>query len=360
MDVSKQEAATTHEVLNHTLQAQVITEDLDQLRSEIEPNLPWADDHFLERVGGKPLNPPPSHEHWPFATRSNEKFTEPRALEIDERDWAYLAGMIDGDGCISIPDNRARIFISQKDKEYLEWLHRKFSPLGNLHDKADRHFQTNEHEWVASGSVWVVSRRDAVEFVLEHVIPHLRQKRKRAEEALEVSRARVDSPKARWKPFVVEGDPQFSHTYPERLWPKHAAGADTPRRGIRYEYGDLGDVVQHLAKSPLSRQAYIPLWSLEDTGKLDVRVPCTLGYHVIYRHGFLHLTYYIRSCDVAHHMRDDIYLAVRLQLWILERLRELESTVDWKDVKPGLFTMHVVSLHMFINDYNQHFRRRAP
>ena len=33
---------------------------------EIDPNLPWAEDHFLERVSGIPMNPAPSYEWWPY------------------------------------------------------------------------------------------------------------------------------------------------------------------------------------------------------------------------------------------------------------------------------------------------------
>ncbi len=32
---------------------------------DVKPSLPWADDHFIERVSGKPLNPPPSYKDWP-------------------------------------------------------------------------------------------------------------------------------------------------------------------------------------------------------------------------------------------------------------------------------------------------------
>lgn len=41
---------------------------------ELQCNLPWAEEHFLERVSGEPLNPPPSHVNWPFAQGGNEKF----------------------------------------------------------------------------------------------------------------------------------------------------------------------------------------------------------------------------------------------------------------------------------------------
>lgn len=40
--------------------------------AELKPNLPWAEEHFLERVSGEPLNPPPSHVNWPFAQGAND------------------------------------------------------------------------------------------------------------------------------------------------------------------------------------------------------------------------------------------------------------------------------------------------
>jgi len=35
-------------------------------RDEIEPNLPWADDHFAERVGRVPSNPGEAYKGWPW------------------------------------------------------------------------------------------------------------------------------------------------------------------------------------------------------------------------------------------------------------------------------------------------------
>lgn len=57
----------------------------------IQPNLPWAEDHFLERVGGEPLNPPPSHEWWPYAQKSNEQHVDAGkrfSHTYPERMWA--------------------------------------------------------------------------------------------------------------------------------------------------------------------------------------------------------------------------------------------------------------------------------
>ena len=208
---------TMIEILNHSFSCTMV-EDLDELVSQIKPNLPWADDHFLERVGGKPLNPPPSHNWWPFAQKNNQEFG---------------------------------------------------------------------------------------------------------------------------------GTTKFSHTNPERKWPRYAK--DDPNHlmeGIRFEYGDFNMVVDLLEKEPSTRQAFLPIWFPEDTGGANgERVPCTIGYHFIMRHGYMHVVYYIRSCDFFRHFRDDIYLCCRKVLWLLERLRERDSF--WKDVKPGMFTMHITSLHAF-------------
>jgi hypothetical protein len=224
----------THEVLNHSLTVPVAS-SLETLRSEIKPNLPWADDHFGERVCGMPINPGLEWANWPFS-KSADKFRQ---------------------------------------------------------------------------------------------------------------------------------SSKFNHNYMERYWPRRA-GHDDPtetaaqyvdvgdRRpdntGLYHRLGDLTDVVSHLVHDPNSRQAYIPIFFPEDTGvHHGGRVPCTLGYHVIHRRGYLHIVYYLRSCDFVRHFRDDIYLTVRLQLWLLEQLRLKDPS--WNKVQPGFFTMHIVSLHIFRNDW---------
>lgn len=153
---------------------------------------------------------------------------------------------------------------------------------------------------------------------------------------------------------------QFNHSYAERYWPKYAGFTPEgkvdlhdemracPRRGIRHEYADLNDLLNQLHKDPLTRQAYLPVWFPEDGSHLD-RKPCTLGYHFILRENKLHVAYYIRSCDFVRHFRDDIYLTVRLLLWVLDQMRLKDPR--WKTVIPGDFVMHITSLHMFRNDY---------
>ncbi len=162
---------------------------------------------------------------------------------------------------------------------------------------------------------------------------------------------------------LTEDRVKFSHSYAERYWPKYAnQTADgtpeegdrvTHRKGVRYYYGDLEDVVHLLGREPLTRQAYLPVWFPEDTGAVHrERVPCTLGYHFMQRAGYFHVYYPIRSCDYLRHFRDDLYLTTRLTLWVLERLRK-EYPEGWAKTVPGLFMFWAGILHCFINDWRK-------
>lgn len=209
------------EVLNYSL-AYRIPVTQPALAEEVEPNLPWAEDHFQERVSGEPLNPPPSEQWWPFAVQGNQG-----------------------------------------------------------HKKGTK----------------------------------------------------------------------FSHTYPERMWPKKA-GEHGLMRGVRFLYGDLEDVVRQLKIDPTTRQAYLPIWFPEDTGAVHgERVPCTLGYHFLIRGGHLQITYYIRSCDFLRHFRDDVYMASRLAQWMVERFNE-DCPADQR-IGVGMLYMHIVNLHVFEGDVLQ-------
>lgn len=172
----------------------------------IRPNLPWAEDHFLERVSGIAHNPPPSSAWWPYAQKNNAEF---------------------------------------------------------------------------------------------------------------------------------KSDEKFSHTYPERFWPK---ALDSEWQGLRYSTGDLADVVNLLRNRPGTRQAYLPVWFPEDTGAVaGQRVPCTLGYHFLVRSGGLKIVYYIRSCDFFRHFRDDVYMAGRLAQWMGYKI----------GVPATKLVMHISSMHVF-------------
>ena len=41
------------ELFNHTVHT-AMPQTIEEMVKEIKPNLPWADDHFAERIGGKP------------------------------------------------------------------------------------------------------------------------------------------------------------------------------------------------------------------------------------------------------------------------------------------------------------------
>lgn len=227
LDIKGDASKVTWEIREAVLELGM-PETIEQAQLMISPNLPWAEDHFLERIGGKPLNPPPSNAWWPFA-------------------------------------------------------------------------QNGHAEHVDAGG-------------------------------------------------------KFSHTYPERFWPKHANHGDDcwladgvcdTHGGIRFQYGDLADVIGRLRRSPMTRQAYLPVWFPEDTGAPDgERVPCTIGYHFMIREGRFHVSYTIRACDFMRHFKDDVYMAVRLGQWV----RSMVADFVEMPIYMGDLTMHIGSFHIFAGD----------
>ena len=203
-----------------------VPKTLEELQDEYVPNLPWAEDHFKERVSGQPLNPPPSHAWWPF---------------------------------------------------------------GN----------TETH--MSAG--------------------------------------------------------KFSHSYPERYWPKQAGEYlisgeyDDPdlNIGIRFEYGDLEDLVKLLQDRPMTRQAYLPVWFPEDLTAANEkhRCPCSLGYHFLVHeeHNGLRMdcSYFMRSCDFVRHFRDDMYLTARLMQWVRDRVL----------IRLGDMHVYISSLHCMEGDLDK-------
>lgn len=166
---------------------------------------------------------------------------------------------------------------------------------------------------------------------------------------------------------------KFNHNYMERYWPKFAGSVEKPvavadqwrrefketfipgverfHKGILYEYGDLADVIDLLIDDPYTRQAYLPVWFPEDTGGGSKRAPCTIGYHFLMRDNRIDINYHIRSCDFYKHFRNDLYLTVRLLLWVLDKARARDDR--WHDVRPGHFHMQIGSLHVFKPDWEK-------
>lgn len=161
----------------------------------------------------------------------------------------------------------------------------------------------------------------------------------------------------------------FDHTYPERFWPRLANGGRIgccqdielqSHRGIRFRYGDLSDVVTLLVGSPFTRRAFLPVWFPEDTGlQSPHRVPCTIGYHFLLSPARkLDVVYFIRSCDLLRHFRNDVYFACRLTQFMCDEVNDRwDSVSHWEapgpvppSIEPGNLVMHISSLHAFVAD----------
>jgi hypothetical protein len=231
-DVSNDPSFGTYELANIVVTYPVPTY-VRSLQAHMSPNLPWAEDHFAERVGGEPLNPAPSEAWWPYKKNGNA---------------------------------------AHKDGE------------------------------------------------------------------------------------------KFSHTYPERMWPKQAGDKwermdndlwypEPDNEGIRYGYGDLNAVVDLLSRDIHTRQAYLPIWFPEDTGASEgQRVPCSLGYHFIRRGDKIDCQYFMRSCDFFRHYVDDAYMAARLLQWVVRNTREKNSQATIDGLNAGTLTMFISNLHAFVGD----------
>lgn len=125
-----------------------------------------------------------------------------------------------------------------------------------------------------------------------------------------------------WQQFLHNG--KFSYTYSERMVPY------------------INAVKVLLQGNSETRQAWLPIWHPDDllsTGG-DIRVPCSLGYHLMVRQGSLHLHYVMRSCDFIKHFRKDVVLAVLYQNFFRQLLQ----------VSMGYFTHTIFSLHAFAKD----------
>lgn len=159
-------------------------------------------------------------------------------------------------------------------------------------------------------------------------------------------------------------DQVFSHTYPERFWPKRAnsdeimqfrSGREAKINcGIRYAYGDLDDVVYQLVDNPHTRQAVLPVWFPEDTGANGYRVPCSLTYHFMSDgNDTISLWYSMRSCDFHRHFRNDVYLASRLLQWVCDQVNKSYGLGgDDGQLRPGTLNMTISNLHLMEGDVN--------
>ena len=95
IDISKKHEMAMHEVLFYSLDVPIKHCELEQHAADIKPNLPWADNHFQERICGYPINPGVEWENWPFS-HSARKFLEEDGGMFNhnymERYWPKYAG----------------------------------------------------------------------------------------------------------------------------------------------------------------------------------------------------------------------------------------------------------------------------
>lgn len=75
------------EVLNLNVEMPMC-KNLVELTKQTQPLLPWADVHFDERVGGLPLNPPPSHSDWLIKTEDYLETDAKFSHSYPERLWS--------------------------------------------------------------------------------------------------------------------------------------------------------------------------------------------------------------------------------------------------------------------------------
>jgi hypothetical protein len=86
----------TREIHNALLEMQTPATS-GALASLVKPNLPWAEDHFCERVGGQPLNPGEQYKNWPYYRGNVEQHQTEEEMKFShtymERLWPKEAGM---------------------------------------------------------------------------------------------------------------------------------------------------------------------------------------------------------------------------------------------------------------------------
>ncbi len=81
------------ETYNFTFQV-VVPTTWQEWRDRVTPNMPWAEDHFQERVSGEPLNPGEEYKNWPFYKSQGEDHRESGKFSHTymERFWPQFAG----------------------------------------------------------------------------------------------------------------------------------------------------------------------------------------------------------------------------------------------------------------------------
>lgn len=128
----------------------------------------------------------------PSGCASRKRRAAAPAKSPDTHDLAYIAGLLDGDGCIHIakqqqsdrarPTYRARVTLAQSDYELLDYVRKVLGELSYLH-KVRRTLQQNRQHYTL-----VYDGRHALA-VIEKLLPWLRAKAPQALVLLEYGEA---------------------------------------------------------------------------------------------------------------------------------------------------------------------------
>lgn len=94
LDISNRPEAEMHELTNIVIHCNMPGEELEVYRKELTPNLPWVDEHFVERVGGNPVNPGLTWKSWPWALNADKarRFDGKFSHTYMERYWPRFTG----------------------------------------------------------------------------------------------------------------------------------------------------------------------------------------------------------------------------------------------------------------------------
>lgn len=93
LDVRGKPQGSTWELMNYEYAVDIPTTP-EALAAGIEPNLPWAENQFQERVAGEPLNPGETFREWPWYQGNVEQHKEQGKFSHTymERYWPRYAG----------------------------------------------------------------------------------------------------------------------------------------------------------------------------------------------------------------------------------------------------------------------------
>jgi hypothetical protein len=96
---------------------------------------------------------------------------------LKQTDWAYLAGIIDGEGSIGIYKGQPRIVVAMRSKQPCLWIYLTFGGCW----KRRLVKELGEHR---VRYTWGVYSKDKVRKILEGCLPYLKTKRSKAKEVL--------------------------------------------------------------------------------------------------------------------------------------------------------------------------------